>query len=89
MAAARRSLGRMQGKTPESRDPLAARVVELETLITHVQRTLGELDQVVLAQQKQIDALGRKIDGLSVELHARGTSTVEGRKPEDEKPPHY
>jgi SlyX protein len=68
---------------------LAARVVELETLLTHQQRTLAELDQVVLAQQKQIDALERRMESLAAELHVPGGSAVEERKPEDEKPPHY
>ncbi len=68
---------------------LEARVVELETLFTHLQRTIGELDQVVLAQQKRIEALERTIATWREELGALAGAVTEERKPEDEKPPHY
>jgi uncharacterized coiled-coil protein SlyX len=77
------------GDASTSHEQLAARVVELETLLTHFQRTLGELDEVVLAQQKRIDGLERKIAALTSELNVLGSSLREERKPEDEKPPHY
>lgn len=63
--------------------------MELETLYTHLQRTVGELDGVVLDQQRQIDALERKVAALKLELSTLASSVVEERKPEDEKPPHY
>ena len=66
-----------------------ARVVDLETLLTHLQRTLGDLDQVILAQQRQLEGLERKVAALSSDLNQFSSSAREERKPEDEKPPHY
>jgi SlyX protein len=77
-----------QNATPAG-DRLNARVVDLETLLMHLQRTLGELDQVVRAQQKQIEALERKIGLLTSDLNSLSSSLPDERKPEDEKPPHY
>ncbi|MGD9723833.1 MAG: SlyX family protein [Pirellulales bacterium] len=65
------------------------RMVELETMFTHLQHTVSELDRVVLSQQRQIDALERTIAGLRHELGALAGAFQEPRKPEDEKPPHY
>ena len=66
-----------------------ARIVELETLYTHLQRTLGELDQVILAQQRQIETLSQRITSLAGDLNRLAGSEPEVRKPEDERPPHY
>jgi len=68
---------------------LPHRVVELEELITHMQRTIGDLDQVVLAQQNRLELLERRISAVGAELSVVASSVVEERKPEDEKPPHY
>ncbi len=73
----------------ESPQTALARIVELETLYTHLQRTLGELDQVVLAQQRQIDTLSQRIASLAGDLNRLAGSEPEVRKPEDERPPHY
>jgi len=70
-------------------DRLNQRVVELEELFTHLQRTLSELDQAVLAQQKRLETLDRRIATFGADLSCVASSIVEDRKPEDEKPPHY
>ena len=79
----------MEAEPAESLQPALARIVELETLYTHLQRTLGELDQVVLAQQRQIEALSNRVASLAGDLHRLSGSEPEVRKPEDERPPHY
>ncbi|MEX2114877.1 MAG: SlyX family protein [Pirellulales bacterium] len=68
---------------------LHARVVELEVLFTHLQRTLADLDQVALAQQKQIAKLERAVASLRGELDGLAGAAQEARTPEEEKPPHY
>jgi len=68
---------------------LHERMVELEMQITHLQRTVGDLDQVVLSQQKQIDALARELSATVSQMASIGSAGAEVRKPEDEKPPHY
>ncbi|MBI3840334.1 MAG: SlyX family protein [Planctomycetia bacterium] len=70
-------------------DRLNQRVVELEALFMHLQRTVNELDQVVLAQQKRLEVIERKVAALGADLSSVASSITEERKPEDEKPPHY
>jgi uncharacterized coiled-coil protein SlyX len=74
-------------QTPHDR--LLDRVVELEVLLTHLQRTLVDLDQVVLSQQKQIEGLERTVARLHTEFDVLANPSQEARSPEDEKPPHY
>jgi uncharacterized coiled-coil protein SlyX len=79
----------MEPEPAEGLQPALARIVELETLYTHLQRTLGELDQAVLDQQRQIDTLSKRINSLAGDLNRLAGSEPEVRKPEDERPPHY
>jgi uncharacterized coiled-coil protein SlyX len=74
---------------PPASDRLHARQIELETLLTHLQRTLADLDQVVLAQQKQIETLERTIGNLRGDFDRLASATDTPRTPEEEKPPHY
>jgi uncharacterized coiled-coil protein SlyX len=85
---ARVALGAMEKDTQSSLDRIAARVVELETRLMHMERMLGDLDQVLLAQQKQISALEHKATAVEAQLDAM-VNAPDQRKPEDEKPPHY
>ncbi len=66
-----------------------ARLIELEMLFMHHQRTVADLDQVVLSQQRKIEALERRIQSLQGELGTMASALTPERKPEDEKPPHY
>lgn len=68
---------------------LAARITELESLLTHLQRTIHDLDQVVIEQQRQITALDRKFNLVHAELGVVRSGLAPELKPEDEKPPHY
>ena len=79
----------MTANDGQYQDQLNERVVALETLLTHLQRTVGELDQVVLAQQKRIETLERSIGALRAELSSLAGAAQQTSKPEDEKPPHY
>lgn len=79
----------MSNKNSRQDEALAARVTELETLFTHLQRTVGELDQVVLAQQKRLESLEGKVAAMRADLNAVSRSGGEERTLEDEKPPHY
>ncbi len=79
----------MEHNAAEQLAALNERVVELESLITHVQHTLGQLDQVVLAQQKQIELLERTNGTLRTQLESLASRLDSDAKPEEEKPPHY
>lgn len=79
----------MTESSTESTAALAARLTELETLFTHLQRTLTELDKVVFEQAKKIDALERRFVRISGDIGVLRGAVAERLKPEDEKPPHY
>ena len=76
------------GKTAETAetatDELGAavlRVTDLEIRITHQSEMLEQLNDVIYAQQKQIDLLVKKL--ASLEKQAGNPA------PANEKPPHY
>ena len=69
-------------------EQVAARVGELEILLTHQQRLVEELNEVILTQHRRIDALELQVSRLTRELESL-TPTAEARKLEDDKPPHY
>ncbi|MBD14123.1 MAG: hypothetical protein CMJ72_03035 [Planctomycetaceae bacterium] len=67
---------------------LASQVTELEEKLSFQQRTLEELNEVVLAQQTEIERLGRELSNyrkLTEELLERNP----GEDLPHEKPPHY
>ena len=69
---------------------LATRVTELEVLLTHMQRTLHDLDSVALDQQRQLDKLAQQLARMTLDMNSMQTGGGgEVRSPEDEKPPHY
>ncbi|HYP87144.1 MAG TPA: SlyX family protein [Polyangiaceae bacterium] len=59
------------------------RVVDLEIRYAHLERQLGELNQVVFEQQQAITLLEQQL----VALRSRVGGLDES--PEHEKPPHY
>lgn len=52
---------------PERRK-LDQRVDELETLFTHLERTVKDLDEVVLDGHRRMDELGRQLDQLEEQV---------------------
>jgi uncharacterized coiled-coil protein SlyX len=68
---------------------LADRLVRLETVVTHLEQTIQDLDEAVLLQAKQLEAAKGRIEQLTHQLSQVKDSAAELRKPEDEKPPHY
>lgn len=68
--------------------PLNDRVVELELLVTHLERDLATLNSVLLDQQKQIDSLQQIISRLDDRV-ARLSDDDDSRDPGIERPPHY
>lgn len=64
------------------------RITELEIHVTHLSRTVSELNDMVFRQQRTIDRLEAELKGLREQVLAEAPSPV--RKPEDEEPPpHY
>lgn len=67
-------------------DRLTDRVTELEVLFTHLQRSVQDLDKVILDQQKQIDALRGQLARLMTSLDRLTEMALDVR---DDPPPHY
>lgn len=67
--------------------PVEERVVELELLVTHLERDLGALNSVLSAQQREIDSLKRLISRLDDRVTRLNDD--DARDAVDEKPPHY
>ena len=62
--------------------------VELEEKIMFQQRTLDELNSVVLQQQTEIDRLSRELQALRT-LYQQSIEQGAGNDLPHEKPPHY
>jgi uncharacterized coiled-coil protein SlyX len=66
------------------------RLSEVESLLTFMQRTIDDLNQVVLEQAKRIERQDAEIARLRASLETLIGSIVEvPRRAEDERPPHY
>ena len=63
------------------------RIVDAEMALTHLQHDYDALNEVVLDQQKAIEALTLKIQKLEAKVQTN--SDPEVRDAADEKPPHY
>jgi SlyX protein len=66
------------------------KLVELETRYSYQEDLLQQLNETVIAQQKQLDEQSRQLQFLHnqlVELRESASTAEPG--PADEKPPHY
>jgi len=61
------------------------RFMRLEIKAAYLEKTVLDLDEVVLEQANLITDLVRRLEQLERQLHASG----EGREFPHEKPPHY
>jgi len=68
---------------------LAQRVDALEMVVTHLERTIQDLDETIRAQNKQLDVYERKLAMLTLDVGVLREGPAEVRSPEEEKPPHY
>jgi uncharacterized coiled-coil protein SlyX len=63
---------------------------EIESVVTYLQRTVDELNSVILEHQRRIDSQEKELARLRALFTNLVDSIVEvPRRPEDEKPPHY
>jgi uncharacterized coiled-coil protein SlyX len=66
----------------------STRIETIEIKLAHLERSLQELGQAVLDQQRQIDALAARGRALADRLEAFGATDTPDSQP-FEKPPHY
>ena len=79
----------MHSQPAEPDQRLIQRVDALEMLVTHLERTIQDLDETIRAQHKQLDQYERKLAMLTLDVGVLREGPAEVRSPEDEKPPHY
>jgi uncharacterized coiled-coil protein SlyX len=70
------------------KDP-ETRLTELEFVVTHLQRTIHDLNEVIIDQGKRIDTLQRETRLIASDIRQVRESSREPRRAEDEIPPHY
>ena len=67
---------------------LINRVVELETRIVFQEQSIGELSEVIVRQQAEIDQISHKLQGMAGRLAGVEEFHETGSVPEP-PPPHY
>ena len=66
------------------------RLSEVESQLMFLQRTVDDLNSVILEQQRRLEAQDGEISRLRAMFTNFADAIVEApRNPEDEKPPHY
>ncbi len=64
------------------------RILNLESVVAHLQHDLDQLNTVILQQQSEIDGLNETLTRLQSRLE-QADARPEERSVEDERPPHY
>ena len=69
---------------------LELRLSQVESLLTFLQRTVDDLNGVILEQQRRLASQDRELARLRATFaNLADTIGDESRNPLDEKPPHY
>jgi SlyX protein len=75
-------------KSPKDQQ-VEERLTEVECLLMHLQKTLSDLNEVVIEQSKSIAKLQRECKQLASDFRQVRESSAPARRAEDEIPPHY
>ena len=70
-------------------DRQEGRIQELEFVVTHIQKTVEELNTAMLLQQKTIDVLCRQLEQAKSDVRSMLGADNSPRSLADDKPPHY
>ena len=65
------------------------RIQELEFVVTHIQKTVEELNAAMLLQQKTLDVLCRQLEQAKSDVRSMLGADNSPRSLADDKPPHY
>lgn len=71
-----------------SSESVNARVIELETVVAHLQHSFDQINQVILRQQSEIDELRQLLGCFEARL-TEFAESPEKRDAAQERPPHY
>jgi uncharacterized coiled-coil protein SlyX len=71
------------------KNSIEERLIDLETVVTHQQKMLTELNEVIIQLHQRLDVIPRELARLDGELRAQRELSPEIRRLEDEVPPHY
>ena len=77
-----------KGRSPQNR-PIEARVQELEYIVSHLQKTVDDLNDALLLQQRKIDSLSRQVEQAKSVVQSVMNADHTPRSLADDKPPHY
>ncbi len=78
----------MNDSAPDLAAKLDLRLTAVEELLTHFERTLGDLDAVVRQIQSRLDTLDERVELLAESPGELSQPTSE-EPPTEEEPPHY
>jgi SlyX protein len=68
---------------------LEERISELEMKMSFQDKTIDELNNVIIKQQQQIDLLQKQFEAVQTRLRETLAATPGSEFPQFEKPPHY
>ena len=73
----------------QSQDRQEKRIQELEFIVTHIQKTVEDLNAAMLLQQRTIDVLCRQLEQAKSDVRGMLGADNSPRSLADDKPPHY
>ena len=72
-----------------NQDRQERRIQELEFVVTHLQKTVDDLNTAMLLQQKKVDIICRQLEQAKSDVRAMMGADNSPRSLADDKPPHY
>jgi uncharacterized coiled-coil protein SlyX len=70
-------------------EPMADRLMRLESALMHVEHDVEQMHQAIVLQQREIDMLHRALERFEATFERQERLSPEIRDPAAEKPPHY
>jgi len=78
----------VNNSNPAEPGDISAKLVNLESLIAHVQYELEQLNAVIIDQNQRIEQLSSTQTKFKHQLQTM-SEELDQRNPEEERPPHY
>ncbi len=72
-----------------NQDRQERRIQELEFVVTHLQKTVDDLNTAMLLQQKKVDIICRQLEQAKSDMRSMMGADNSPRSLTDDKPPHY